>query len=361
VSGKISRLSKGIYRMQGTRYFWYRWQDHGRRYSLSLRTENFSDAILEKAKILAEIEKRGSEAFKRVQGNPDAGPATPIDRIIDEYLAAAQARNKKAMKPSTAANVRLTLIRFAKETNLSDIRQAGQKMVSWIKGEKKAGKKIESLRTYIKLLKTLRRWLIEEHLAPSIMPDLEMVDQAPVKRKNWIEQSKIDEIIKAAQEKEKPDLELVFALHMLANVGMRRGELSQCRVDWFNLERGIVDIQSSQDWTTKNQKARVVPLKAEVKEFLTTYLAAKTGFVLGSDKLKRGKSRYRYDSQRRVRTHLRNSGVNATIHDLRRSFASNLASKGESLLIISRWIGDTLKVTEETYAHLSPRAGNIDR
>jgi integrase len=347
--------------MQGTRYFWYRWQDNGRRYSVSLKTENFSDAVLEKEKILAEIEKRGSEAFKRVQGNPDAGPATPLDRIIDEYLAAAQSRHKKAMKPSTAANVRLTLIRFARESGLSDLRQAGEKMVDWIKSEKKAGKRIESLRTYIKLLKTFRRWLIDEHLAPSTMPDPEMIDQAPVKRKNWIEQSKIDEIIKTAQGKEKPDLKLVFALHMLANVGMRRGELSQCRVDWFNLERGIVDIQSSEDWTTKNQKARIVPLKAKVKEFLTTYLAGKSGFVLKSDKLKRGKSRYRYDCQRRVRTHLRNSGVNATIHDLRRSFASNLASKGESLLIIARWIGDTLKVTEDTYAHLSPQAGNIDR
>jgi integrase len=349
MSSNVAQQSKGIYQMPGSRFFWYRWQENGKRYWVSLKTENFSDAVLAKQKILADVEKRGSEAYRKAKGKPGE-PATPVDKIIDTYLAFAQNRNRKPMKPHTAANVRLTLIRFAKESGIADMRQAGEKMPVWIKREKQAGKSTDSLRTYIKLLKSFRSWLIREEMIPASTPELEMIDEAPHRRKNWIEQSKINDLI--ARAKDDPDL--VFALQATANIGMRRGELSQCKVEWFNLERGTVDIQSDEDWTTKNRKARVVPLKREVREFLQEYLKDKSGFVLKPEKLQRGKSRYRYDVSKRVRSHLTNCSANATMHDLRRSFASNLATAGKPLYHVAAWIGDTMAVTERAYAHLAP-------
>jgi hypothetical protein len=46
---------------------------------------------------------------------------------------------------------------------------------------------------------------------------------------------------------------------------------------------------------------------------------------------------------------------------MRRSFASNLVSGGESIYIVAKWLGDRVDVVEKSYGHLSPAAGNINR
>jgi hypothetical protein len=87
-----------------------------------------------------------------------------------------------------------------------------------------------------------------------------------------------------------------------------------------------------------NEASRVniltIPLKKPFLEFLKIYLSGKTGCVLAPDKRK-GKGTYRFDPNRRVRSHFRSVKVRCTWHDMRRSFASNLVSKGESIYIVA--------------------------
>jgi integrase len=70
---------------------------------------------------------------------------------------------------------------------------------------------------------------------------------------------------------------------------------------------------------------------------------------------------YRYDFSRIWATHMKRCGVRCTIHDARRSFASNLVSEGESIYIVAGWLGDGVQVVERSYGHLAPYAGNINR
>jgi len=41
-------ITKGIYRMSGSRWLWYRWSENGRRYAVSLETEDEATAIVKK-------------------------------------------------------------------------------------------------------------------------------------------------------------------------------------------------------------------------------------------------------------------------------------------------------------------------
>lgn len=59
---------------------------------------------------------------------------------------------------------------------------------------------------------------------------------------------------------------------------------------------------------------------------------------------------------------IRNSLVaEFTFHDLRRTFASLLVSKGVSIYKVAKWLGDGVTVVESTYGHLLPADDDIDR
>jgi integrase len=83
-------------------------------------------------------------------------------------------------------------------------------------------------------------------------------------------------------------------------------------------------------------------------------------YAIRPAKLK-GAWHYRYDFSRAFKSHMKRCGVTCNVHDMRRSFASNLVSEGESVYIVAKWLGDGVQVVERSYGHLSPSAGNINR
>ena len=45
---------------------------------------------------------------------------------------------------------------------------------------------------------------------------------------------------------------------------------------------------------------------------------------------------------------------------MRRSFASNLGSRGISIYKVARWLGDGVSVVEKSYGYLAPADRDID-
>jgi integrase len=72
---------------------------------------------------------------------------------------------------------------------------------------------------------------------------------------------------------------------------------------------------------------------------------------------------YRTDFRTRLNRYWRDKGYKGklSIHDMRRSFASNLATKGESIYKIAKWLGDGLEVTMKYYGHLCSYDTGVDR
>jgi Site-specific recombinase XerD len=364
------QVTIGIYRMPGSRYFWYRWSENGKRYAVSLETEDESAAILKKKAILANVARHGSESYRKQTGEP--APASQMAKVIREYLADAMSKDRKPMTPSTAKTVRYELNLFAKEAGIDAVHDLEpDSMQLWLKSQKKT-KSTETVRSYTRDLKAFRRFLIEQKLVRAL-DELTMPDAPPVGRKNYLEQTEVDRVIAAVKPEHpanaKPETiakakqtadDLTFILHCGFNAGLRRKEISEAKVEWFDLKKGLLHVFSDADFTTKDKEGRTIPLKKPFLEFLKTYLSGKAGYVLAPDKRK-GKGAYRYDANRRVRSHFRTCNVRCTWHDMRRSFASNLVSKGESIYIVAKWLGDGVGVVERSYGHVAPAAGNIDR
>jgi integrase len=142
-------------------------------------------------------------------------------------------------------------------------------------------------------------------------------------------------------------------------------EIANAKVGWFDLDGGLIHVQNDpkSGFVLKDRENRSIPLSKPFQEFLAPLLEVeeRRSTSLRPEK-KQETWRYRYDFSRAFKAHMRRCGVRCSIHNMRRSFASNLVSAGESIIyIVAKWLGDGVEVVERSYGHLAPSAGNINR
>lgn len=336
--------------MPGSKYLWFRWTEDGKRHAVSLKTEDEPEAITKARAILAE------GIIHRMT------PRAPIDTLVAEYLAGAQERPKKPMRPNTAKNVGNLLRRFTRENGIEVARQIGpQKLREWLQTLKLEGRSKDTLHSYATDLKTFVRWLVKrKHLAPDVLESFEVPDRGAHGRKNWVRREIVADVIARATTED-----LRFMLYAGFHAGLRRNEIANARAGWFDLEAGLVHIQNdaASGFVLKDRDNRTVPLTDEFSGFLKVFLKGRSPreYAIRPSKKEAGVWKYRYDFNKLVRAHFGRCGVECSIHDMRRSFASNLVSAGESVYIVAKWLGDGVQVVERSYGHLAPSAGDINR
>lgn len=97
----------------------------------------------------------------------------------------------------------------------------------------------------------------------------------------------------------------------------------------------------------------------EFKAFLEVY-GLRSPFMLRPE-IEPGKYRYRYDFRKAFDGLVERAGLaDVTFHDLRRTFASLLVSKGVSLYKVAKWLGDELETVQQHYGHLIPQDDEIN-
>jgi integrase len=342
---------KGLYHMPGSRFYWYRWQENGKRRAVSLKTDDLSEAIKKVSQI-----QRG-EWFAR--WDRAEKPATPVSQLVEKYLAEAQKRRKKPMRPGTAKRVKNALLQFTQR--ITDVREiTHSSMAEWIDGLEEAGRSADTLYTYASTLKTFVKYLVDYKLLEADVLEFDVPQRGALGRKNWLKKGEVERVIGEAK-----DDNLRFILYAGFHAGLRRNEICNARVGWFDLDAGKIHVQNdpASGFILKDRENRTLPLTDSFKKFLEGFLKGKAAgaYALRPGKSAEGKWMYRYDFSRRWATHMKRCGVRCTIHDARRSFASNLVSEGESVYIVAGWLGDLVQVVERSYGYLAPSAGNINR
>jgi integrase len=184
-------------------------------------------------------------------------------------------------------------------------------------------------------------------------------DQPSRGRRNWIRSADVTRILEAARD----DPVLTFALYCGFDAGLRRNEISEAKVEWFDLENNLLHVTEHQNFVPKDGDNRTIPLTDRFGKFLGTYLSGrvKSEYVLAPEKTVKAESKYRYDTSKRVRSHFERCEVSSTFHDMRRSFGSNRASAGISIYKIAIWLGDNIEVVQRSYGHLVPQDAEINR
>jgi integrase len=344
---------KGLYHMPGSNFYWYRWTEDGKRHAVSLKTDNVSEAITKIKGIQA-----GAFFARWERAEP---LTTPTTKIVENYLTAAQKRPKKPMRPGTASRQGAILIKFLRDCGIEAVHQITHKKISdWLRDASVRGVSKDTIHTYARALKTFVRWLEDSKLLrPGLYPELHVPDRAPVGRKNWLKADECERVIRDSK-----DPTLTFVLYCGFHTGLRRNEIAQVRVGWFDLDAGLLHVQNDPQagFVLKDRENRTVPLTSEFKKFLAGFLAhGQTDEYAIAPTKEKGRHIYRIDFRKSFYSHMRRCGLKCSIYDMRRSFASNLVSHGVSMYKVTRWLGDGVQVVERSYGHLTPADSDIDR
>ena len=155
---------------------------------------------------------------------------------------------------------------------------------------------------------------------------------------------------------------LCFIYYCGFHAGMRKNEIIEARPDWFDLEAGLIHITNTATFTTKGRRLRTIPMTRELRAFVQGY-GLRAPFMLKPG-VRHGRAVYRYDFELPFVTHVKSEAVGlpwVTAHVMRHTFAALLVSSGVSLFKVAKWLGDSLRVTEDHYAHLVAQDEDIER
>jgi integrase len=343
---------KGIYNMPGSKFYWYRWTARdGKRKAVSLKTANLAEAI-------AAVEK--IQAGEWLRTTKMEAPDTPGTKLVEAYIAKAQVRNKKPMRKRTAHRRKSTLLKFVREARINNVQDITLPAIeAWLAKHRAAGNAQDTIFSYAWIVKIFVRDLIGQGLLKADdFAKWEMPDRGTNGRANWLRLDEVKKIITRA--KDDPDLQ--FILYAGLGAGLRRSEILATKAGWFDLENGTLQLQNDPPtFLLKDGDNRPVPLTDQFKEFLTSYLQGKSSndYALKPE-VKTWEGEYRYNFMTLFSNHMKKCGVKCTAHDMRRSFASNLVSKGVSIYKVAKWLGDGVAIVEKHYGHLAPADRDVN-
>jgi integrase len=174
-----------------------------------------------------------------------------------------------------------------------------------------------------------------------------------------------DELVRLTQAlATHPDEQAANVIRVLLLTGCRRGEALSMRWADLDLTKGVWSKPAS---STKQKEAHEAPLSAPARQLLAEIREEQFGkhkargeYVFPSH----GTAGHRVEIKRNWRELTKTAGISGLrIHDLRHSFASELASGGASLPLIGALLGHTNPTTTARYAHLfdDPQRAAVER
>ena len=145
----------------------------------------------------------------------------------------------------------------------------------------------------------------------------------------------------------------VEPLKFIVHTGLRKGEWINLK--WKNVkltgENPSIIIVSSDSWQTKTGESRVIPLNNIALEIIKKQKGRNSEYVF----TQKNNSKIHPDRPyHKLKTALKNLGLEGDIHKLRHTFASKLVMEGEGLYTVSQLLGHSDIKTTQIYAHLAP-------
>lgn len=321
----------------------------------NLPEERFSTGEVEESKAIAkavEIKRKVSQA--RV----DKASASQIE--IDAFLAACHA---KSLAASTIETRKYVLEAFVSDIGLSSPRVATTLQIErWYLAHKE--RNAATARDYLATVRLWFKWLYNKgKITSNPAAAVAMPKKLLRKRRSFLMPKDARQVLINASE--RGELDLLFACYCALHEGLRKLEVIEARVNWFDLDAGLLHVQKTPTFQPKDRDNRTIPLTTEFRAWLRDVywkggIPEPQSYAFRPNEVK-GKSKYRTDFKKAYNNLIRLAGLKVTFHDLRRTFASLLVSKGVSLFKVAQWLGDTVEVVEGTYAHLIQQDDEINR
>ena len=357
----IHRKSK-----DGTWYITYR--QNGKSVHRSLATTSERKALQLKREVELILEKNGFvEVIISTKPRPDLKNPC-VDEFWDDFCAWANEHRAAG----TVAEYTIWFNQFKRHTGMkrmgdpmrSDVESFKTKLLRQGKHKPKGvGLSKVSINNALKTLKSIWNQAKKLGLYSGENPFAE-VEFFKIPQRNdrsYLEKDQVESLMKASKQyaeeyyvKQIEARNVRIAIALMAFAGLRRKEVCFARWEWIQWEKKILVVTSSDEFTTKNKRSRIISMHQELIDIIMPF-RKESGYILESTRSNENKNRYRSDFRKAFQRVCEIANIEATPHDLRHSFASRHAIKGRSLHVIAGWLGHSTTWITERYAHYQQR------
>jgi integrase len=280
------------------------------------------------------------------------GGKTELERRLEKYMA--EKLNDRTFVSTSADAAKLAVKHFAADMAITDpsrittdllktyyMRLNGTAPV--VKGQTWPKRKSEATaQTYVARVGTFARWAGMRVETPKF-------DTEAPSRTTVIPWARVDELLAIANG------EIKFILFCGFRAGMRRGEITAARPEWFDLDSKLIHIPAFDRLTgfsPKSGNARIMPLTKKFAAFIQSeYPDWDTRKFVLRPEVEQGKWRYRFDYRKMFEAFSKTNCPKLTSHVMRHSYASHLANGGIGIAQLSAWTGDKIATLEKHYLH----------
>jgi integrase len=160
----------------------------------------------------------------------------------------------------------------------------------------------------------------------------------------------VDRILAATREPQRSSLTI------LAETGMRAGELKHLTWEDVDFERGVLHIRPKDDWQPKTGDIRAIPISPALRELLGR-LPRRTRWVVTARASRRYPDGDHQISERRLLDYLKRVlkrlGLKGHLHTFRHAFISHALTSGVPEAIVRQWVGHVDPAIIRQYTHIA--------
>lgn len=337
------RVGEHVTLYQRGRIWWCYYQLDGRQRRESLKTSNKKEARRAALLIDADLIRNIHE----VQPEP-----VTLNEVIQELLAHTEQEGRAPKTLTAYRHVFRTLLEFARERRISKVHQINLRFIDFFRKQRRtAGKAPKTIWKETAIIRRLVRYALSRRLIlRDPLEGLQNLQPRPTEQPCWSPEE-LELIIAAAE----GTLKLIFIL--LADTGMRLGELQWLTWADFNFCQRYIHIRPKEGWSPKTGEARRVPMTVRVyEEFRRLPREHCWVFTRGvSSRYPEGRRQISPTrTLRSLKRLLRRIGMSqeGKLHTFRHSFISKALARNVPATTVRSWVGHVSDEMLRRYTHV---------
>lgn len=282
--------------------------------------------------------------------------APSIEGVFSEYVSSLKAQGRAKKTLSAVELVQRRVLALARQRQIRTVDRIDLSFVDAYRNMRTAGDKKPADKTMATELVIIRQMvnfaLSRGKIQQDPLKGLKLKKAKPRPQPCWT-RSEVARILAASSGPHRPSLVL------LAESGMRVGELRWLTWDDVDLAAGVIQVRPKDDWKPKTGDQRAIPISAAARAELEA-LPRRHRWVVTAAPSRRYPKGDRQISERRLLQYLKRVlkrlALPGHLHTFRHSFISDALAHGTPEAIVRQWVGHVDQEILRHYTHIHDAA-----
>jgi integrase len=345
--GAYEKIGEAVSIFQRNGRWYANFQHNGKQQRKSLRTKSKKQARRKALLLEADLL---SGRYER----PVAAPS--IEKTFDDYLAHLRAEDKAAKTLTKIELVRRRVLELAEKRHVRSILDLDLDFIDAYRalptaaGKKPAPKTISNHLVIIRQLVNFA--LGRGKIQRDPLKGLRLKKPKPRPQPCWT-RSEVERILAAAKAPHLPSLVL------LAETGMRVGELRWLTWDDIDFAQGAIKIRPKDGWKPKTGDQRTIPMSRDARAQLECLPRGARWVATAAPSHRYPDGKHQISDRRLLqylKRVLRRLSLRGHVHTFRHSFISHALTQGIPDAIVRQWVGHVDQEILRHYTHIADAA-----